>query len=95
MSGSGTTGRRMIVPEVDRENWRWYLFERFCSRPRIDNLIVADLRPLWHAAVPRNDLQARGFTLLDIGIPRRLATTDPPLLRYVEAVKPRWTGPCG
>ena len=87
MNGSGDGGRRMIVPEVDRENWRWYLFELFCSRPRIQNLIAVDLRPLWHAAVPQDDLLKRARSFTHLGTPRRLATTDPLLLRYVEAVQ--------
>ncbi len=77
----------MIVPEVERENWRWYLFELFCTRRRVDNLIVADLRPLWHTAVSKDDLARRTRSFNQLGIPRRLAVTNPPLLCYIEAVK--------
>lgn len=87
MSEPGADRRRMVVPEVERENWRWYLFELFCSRRRIDNLIVRDLRPLWHAAVPQNDLAQRARSFKRLGVPRRLAKSNPPLVYYVETVE--------
>jgi len=77
----------MIVPEIERENWRWYLLELFCSRRRVENLIVVELRPLWRAAVPQDDLPRRVRSFTELGSMRRLAAINPPLLRYIEAVQ--------
>jgi hypothetical protein len=56
----------MIVPEIERELWRWRLFGLFCARTRIDNLIVQDLRPLWEKAASADHphLRLRSFSEL-------------------------------
>jgi hypothetical protein len=39
--------RRTKIPELERAHWRRVFFDELNSRPRVRNLIVQDLRPLW------------------------------------------------
>ena len=60
--------RRTKIPEMEREYWRRVFFDELHSRPRVKNLVVQDLRPLWRDRARGFDVPTdwrEGFRLLD------------------------------
>ncbi len=85
-SVSATEGRRLYVPEIERENWRWMLFQHFRDSRRYQNIIAQDLRPLWRA-VGYTDLPDVVKRFRKHALRARRPTAPAGLSDYVDALR--------